>query len=127
MPYAPLVHTEKELREWVSKGLIPTRKTTVAILENYVIGVVALIEEENIIWIDQMYIDPKYVNNGIGTFMLNNVIKSASKPVRLFTFQENSGARRLYERHGFEAIEFSNGEHNEESCPDVLYELQVQS
>ena len=127
MPYAPLAHTEKEVGVWVSKILIPTSKVTVATLENKVIGIVAVTEEENITWIEQMYVDPKYVNKGIGTFMLNTVIQSMSNPIRLFTFQENSGARRLYERHGFKAIEFSNGEHNEESCPDVLYELQVQS
>ena len=44
-------------------------------------------------------------------------------PIRLYTFQANLGARRFYERHGFSAIEFTDGEGNRERCPDVLYEL----
>jgi ribosomal protein S18 acetylase RimI-like enzyme len=45
-----------------------------------------------------------------------------TSPIRLYTFQENDGARRFYERHGFRAIEFGDGSNNEENCPDVLYE-----
>jgi hypothetical protein len=29
----------------------------------------------------------------------------------------------FYQRHGFRAASFSDGSVNEESCPDVLYEL----
>jgi hypothetical protein len=50
------------------------------------------------------------------------VQSTVPSPVRLYTFQENTGARRFYERHGFVAIQFTNGETNEEHCPDVLYE-----
>jgi ribosomal protein S18 acetylase RimI-like enzyme len=44
-------------------------------------------------------------------------------PVRLCTFQANVRARSFYERHGFKAIAFGDGNSNEERCPDVLYEL----
>ena len=40
----------------------------------------------------------------------------------LWTFQQNAGARRFYERHGLAAIEFTEGEGNEEKTPDVRYE-----
>jgi hypothetical protein len=46
-----------------------------------------------------------------------------SRPTRVYTFQANSGARRFYERHGFAAIQLTDGQGNEEHCPDVLYEL----
>ena len=39
----------------------------------------------------------------------------------LWTFQQNEGARRFYERHGLTAIEFTEGERNEEQMPDVRY------
>jgi ribosomal protein S18 acetylase RimI-like enzyme len=42
--------------------------------------------------------------------------------VRLYTFQANHHARTFYERHGFQAVAFSEGLDNEEKCPDVLYE-----
>ena len=31
-------------------------------------------------------------------------------------------ARHFYEARGFEAIAFGDGSHNEERCPDILYE-----
>jgi hypothetical protein len=36
-------------------------------------------------------------------------------------------ARRFYERHVFKAVQFSDGQSNEEKCPDVLYERARQS
>ena len=52
------------------------------------------------------------------------VLRSLPLPVRLQTFQENTLARRLYEARGFRAVEFTDGQKNEEHCPDVLYERQ---
>jgi len=43
-------------------------------------------------------------------------------PIRLYTFQANGGARRFYERHGFQPVAFSGGRDNEECCPDILFE-----
>ncbi len=57
--------------------------------------------------------------------MLAHVHAVLHKPIRLYTFQQNEGARRFYERHGYKTIEFTDGQGNEENCPDVLYELQA--
>ena len=40
---------------------------------------------------------------------------------QLWTFQSNHGARRFYERHGFVAVQHTDGD-NEEGAPDVRYE-----
>lgn len=48
-------------------------------------------------------------------------------PLRLYTFQANHGAMRFYERHDFLAIAFTDGQANEERCPDVLYEHRASS
>jgi GNAT superfamily N-acetyltransferase len=74
-------------------------------------------------WITQMAVDPALVGNGIGSFLLAHAIRTSAPPIRLYTFQANRGARRFYERHGFIAVEFTDGQANEERCPDVLYEL----
>jgi len=50
-------------------------------------------------------------------------LSSLRRPIRLYAFQQNAGARRFYERFGFLPIEWSDGSRNEEGCPDVLYEL----
>ena len=53
--------------------------------------------------------------------------KSLNLSIRLRTFQENLGARRFYEQHGFKIIEFSDGSGNEEHYPDMLYELEIKT
>jgi GNAT superfamily N-acetyltransferase len=70
-----------------------------------------------------MAVDPAWVGRGIGAVLLAHALRSLAPPVRLYTFQANAGARRFYERHGFAAIEFSDGQANEERRPDVLYEF----
>ena len=72
-----------------------------------------------------MAVDPALVNQGIGTSLLAQALRTLALPIRLYTFQANAGARRFYERHGFIPIEFTDGQGNEEHCPDVLYELAL--
>jgi RimJ/RimL family protein N-acetyltransferase len=50
-------------------------------------------------------------------------LATARRPIRLYTFQQNNGARQFYERNGFSPVRCSDGAANEERCPDVLYEL----
>ena len=65
------------------------------------------------------------LNQGIGALLLAHAMRALALPIRLYTFQANAGARRFYERHGFVPLEFTDGQANEEHCPDVLYELQA--
>ncbi|RQP21430.1 N-acetyltransferase [Albitalea terrae] len=74
-----------------------------------------------------MSVDPRSVNRGIGSLLLAHALRTLAPPIRLYTFQANAGARRFYERHGFEPIEFTDGQGNEERCPDVLYEFAINS
>jgi ribosomal protein S18 acetylase RimI-like enzyme len=62
------------------------------------------------------------VGLGIGSRLLDCALATAPRPIRLYTFQQNTGARRFYERNGFLPIRFTDGAANEEQCPDVLYE-----
>lgn len=75
-------------------------------------------------WITQMAVDPSLVGQGIGSLLLAHAMRTLELPIRLYTFQANAGARRFYERHGFTAIEFTDGQANEERCPDVLFEMR---
>ncbi|WP_432720473.1 GNAT family N-acetyltransferase [Jeongeupia wiesaeckerbachi] len=70
-----------------------------------------------------MTVAPALVGRGIGTLLLAHAMGTLPQPIRLRTFQANLGAQRFYERHGFAAIELTDGHANEERCPDVLYEL----
>ena len=123
MPYAPSAHTDSEIRTWVASYLIPTGGVIVAEADGKVVGAVATELNGQVSWITQMAVAPTLTDQGIGSRLLAAAMRSLANPVRLYTFQANAGARRFYERHGFCAIEFTDGQDNEERCPDVLYEF----
>jgi ribosomal protein S18 acetylase RimI-like enzyme len=71
-----------------------------------------------------MAVHPGHVGGGIGSVLLDNAFRFLPLPIRLYTFQANTGARRFYERHGFRVIQLTDGHANEERCADVLYEFR---
>lgn len=71
-------------------------------------------------WVHHLYVHPEYHGKGIGTALLAHA-KSLQNELTLWTFQANANARRFYERHGFSAVEFTDGSTNEERTPDVRY------
>jgi len=123
LPYAKSPHTREETLYWVKNILIPTDRVVIGQSEGVDIGVLATSINENIGWIDQLYLTPGYVDKGFGTELLKHALSSLPRPVRLWTFQQNVKAIRFYERNGFAAIKHTNGEENEENCPDILYEI----
>lgn len=125
LPFAPSPHTPADVQDWVAKQLIPAGRVTVAVQGGRIVAVLAVSEDEDVGWIDQLYVLPGFENQGMGSALLRLAHESIKRPIRLFTFQQNAGARRFYERHGYKAITFSDGRSNEEKCPDVLYELSA--
>ncbi len=122
LSFAPLVHTDTDVRRWIRGELIPTGRVTVAIQSDKVVGMMALSDHGKVGWIDQLYLHPCAVGRGIGTQLLERAKSAMGTPIRLYTFQANTEARRFHQRHGFQAIAVSDGSGNEEHCPDVLYE-----
>ena len=119
---APLAHSDEEIRAWIRGRLIPAGRTTVALVGGEVVGLLAVSSKPDESWIDQLYLLPERIGEGIGTVLLERALAELPPPIRLYTFQANARARHFYEARGFEAIAFGNGSHNEERCPDVLYE-----
>lgn len=127
LSYAPLAHSDEDVRRWVRNTLIPTGSVTVALQGNGVVGMMATsIDDQVRGWVDHLYLQPSSVGQGIGSELLSRALKTLPRPIRLYTFEENHGARRFYERHGFLPITFGDGSENEEGCPDVLYEFSHQ-
>jgi ribosomal protein S18 acetylase RimI-like enzyme len=123
--FAPLAHADDDVLAWVANVLIPAGGVSVAVAGSSsegVVGMMAVSQQDGVGWIDQLYLHPSVVDRGIGARFIQLAMESLGSPIRLYTFQENTGARRFYERHGFRAIAFSDGSDNEEHCPDVLYE-----
>jgi GNAT superfamily N-acetyltransferase len=123
MPYAPAAHSDDEIRSWVKTLLLPTHDTVVAEANRQLSGVMVTTRESECSWIKQMAVDPNFVGRGIGSTLIGYAFRVLPSPIRLYAFQANAGARRFYERHGFRAIQFTDGRANEERCPDVLYEF----
>ena len=123
LPYAKSPHSKDEIRQWISAILMPSSRVVIVKQDGEDVGVLATSVTEGVGWIDQLYLLPGYVGRGIGTVLLKHALKRLPRPVCLWTFQQNQPAIHFYEHHGFKAVKYTNGENNEESCPDVLYEL----
>jgi len=123
LPYAPIAHPDADVHRWVREQLIPAGTVTVWEHESQITGVLATSHDQTGSWIDQLYVLPGFDGRGIGAALLRHAHKQLARPIRLYTFQQNARARLFYQRHGYKAIALSDGQSNEERCPDVLYEL----
>src|SRR5215471_2475719 len=95
---APLVHSDQDVRDWIRRRLIPSGRSTVAVIDDLVIGLMAVSQTADCGWIDQLYLLPAWIGHGIGTRLLELARRELPPPIRLYTFQCNERARRFYER-----------------------------
>jgi ribosomal protein S18 acetylase RimI-like enzyme len=75
-------------------------------------------------YIDRLYVDPPFWRLGWGTRLLAHARQISPTKLELHTHQENLGARALYERNGFVAVEFGISP-PPESAPDVFYRWET--
>jgi GNAT superfamily N-acetyltransferase len=122
--YAQLVHSDNAIVDWIENRLIPDGGVTVAVLKNRMIGMCATSQHDGFNWVDQLYVHPQHIGQRVGTTLLMHTLQKLQSPIRLYTFQANAGASCFYERHGFVAIQFSDGANNEERVADILYEYK---
>ena len=123
LPYLPSPRSDDEVRAWMRDHLIEEEHVVVAEVDGRIVGFVASHGDEAGSWISHLYLLPGFTGRGIGAALLAHALEFAQRPVRLWAFQQNAGARRFYERHGFKAVRFTDGRDNEERTPDVLFEL----
>lgn len=69
-----------------------------------------------------LYTDPPAQKRGVGRTLLDHVKTLQPDGLELWVFQKNEGARRFYERHGFQLVRLTDGAGNMEQEPDALYE-----
>jgi GNAT superfamily N-acetyltransferase len=70
--------------------------------------------------LERLYVEPVEQNRGVGSALLGKAKELRPGGLYLWVFQKNP-ARRLYERHGFELVELTDGSANMEREPDALY------
>ena len=117
LPTVRLAHTDDEVRRWVRDELVVRADTWVAETGGAVVGVMALSPG----WIDTLYLDPDARGQGIGDAFVALAQERQPDGLQLWTFQVNGPAQRFYERHGFVAVERTDGAGNQEREPDVRY------
>jgi GNAT superfamily N-acetyltransferase len=112
-----LAHTDEQVRAWL-REVIAAGGTHVAVdSTGTVVGMMVVAPDE----LDQLYVRPDRVGEGIGRRLLDVAKVHEPSGLRLYTFQVNARARRFYERNGFVAEWFGDGSANEEGQPDVRY------
>jgi len=116
MTYLPVLHTIDEHRAWFGARVADHEAWVWD--EGGVRGYMLLSDDELV----HLYLDVGYTGRGIGTELLDLAKTRLPGGFTLWTFQQNDGARRFYERHGLQAIELGDGAGNEERVPDVKYE-----
>lgn len=75
-------------------------------------------------WLDHLYVDPGSQGAGFGSMLLEHIKGLQPEGLHLWVFQENAGARRFYESHGFRLEKLTDGSGNMERRPDALYVWQ---
>lgn len=72
-------------------------------------------------WLTHLYVHPDKIGTGVGHALFEHVTSLRPQGFQFWVFQQNERARRFYEAHGAVAVEFTDGEGNEEKTPDVRY------
>ncbi|MEU5522153.1 GNAT family N-acetyltransferase [Streptomyces sp. NPDC047860] len=118
LPSVVRPRSDDEVRQYFRHVLVPLRETWVAeTADEDLVGVLVLEGEE----LEQLYLDPGWRGCGIGDRFVALAKQRSPGRLVLWTFQVNAPAHRFYERHGFTAVEWTDGSGNEEREPDVRY------
>ena len=116
LPFLPQLHTRDDHVGYMLEMLLPHYSVWVAEADGGVTGYIAFNEGH----IQHLYIHPQSQGQGLGPRLLAKALADG-RPKDLWTFQQNARARRFYEARGFLAVEFTDGDGNEEKTPDVRY------
>ena len=117
LPFLPDLHTLDEVVAYVRDEILPNNEVWVADEGGELAGYVAFTPD----WVHHLYVHPDFQGQGIGPQLLALALADG-RARRLWTFQQNTRARRFYEARGFRLLELTDGSRNEEKTPDALYE-----
>lgn len=117
MTYLPQLYSDAETRDFIKDVLIPDNEVWVAEEAGRVVGFAGFGDGS----LRHLWVHRTDQNRGVGTALLKVAMDRCSDGLQLRVFQKNLGARRLYERNGFELAELTNGDGNEEHEPDARY------
>ena len=117
LPTVVRPRSDDEVRTYFREVVVLLRETWVAEAADRLVGVMVLDGE----LLSQLYLDPEWRGRGIGDRFVALAKQRRPDGLSLWTFQVNGPAHRFYERHGFVAVEYTDGSGNEEREPDVRF------
>jgi GNAT superfamily N-acetyltransferase len=117
LTFLPALHTPAEDRRFIEEAILSQCEVVLAEDASGVVAFLALRGEE----VRLLYTRPDRIGTGAGTLLIEAAKASGVDALELWCFQANARARRFYEARGFSAIRFTDGAHNEEKTPDLLY------
>ncbi len=116
LPWLSGIRMREEDRLFFRETVFPQCDLWGAIENGRIVGFAALRQG----WIDHLYVLPEYQSRGVGSALLSHCQAQAAE-LQLWTFQQNCGANRFYESHGFERVRTTENTGNGEKEPDALY------
>jgi len=93
--------TKEELQAQIEEGV----RFSCYVDNNELIGVMGIQDKADVELIRHAYVRTKQRNKGIGTLLLQELIKDANKPILIGTWKAADWVIRFYEKHGFCLVE----------------------
>lgn len=119
MTFLPDLHSAAEDRWFIEHEVLANTRVTVALVGDASDAIAGFIGERDG-WVDHLYVRPDLRRRGIGRALLTSA-KRRQDRFTLWCFEKNRAARAFYKREGLVPIRFTDGAHNMELEPDVLY------
>jgi|SRR5439155_12798115 len=116
LTFLPQLHTPEEHRAFFAR-VVSADEVWAWEVEGAILAFAAIDDAT----LTHLYVEPEHTGRGVGSALLAHVKSRRPQGFSLWTFQDNAGARRFYERHGCHPVEFTDGAGNEEKTPDVRY------
>jgi len=120
LEFLPMLHTPDE-DQMFFRAVVEEQEVWVWDENGRILGFAALGAD----MLNHLYVEPAEQARGIGSALLAHAKFRRDHGFRLWTFQQNTNARRFYETRGFDIVVMTDGAGNEELEPDVLYEWRA--
>ncbi len=117
LPHFPELHSEAEDLDFFSRTLSKMPDVWLAeVGHDFLAGFIGFRPGA----VDHLYVHPEHHRMGVGTTLLRQAM-AVNEELKLWTFQDNAGARAFYERQGFACDRMTEGMGNEARMPDMRY------